>query len=321
MRKIGVIIATFNGSKYIKQQLISIINQSVRPSLIVITDGGSSDDTVSICKNILVDKKIAYKILTSRKQLSVTKNFEKGLYFCDCKYIFFSDQDDVWEPKKIAITVQAMEKFNAVLAFTNAHIVDCELKAKNIDLWKSIDYKQKEYIKMYHKNDRFLFDILLQRNIVTGMCMCINHCIKEKLLPFSIYGIHDKWIGLLANSLGNVVAIDEKCVKYRQHGNNVIGADNTLRKSFGHRKSYQANVCKRIGLIKDVLVRLGNKGLGDNYPALIKYKKYLLERYEFLKGNISFFYPITNKNLYKKYELGYKKTICKDYIVRLKHFK
>ena len=125
---IGVVLATYNGELYVEQQLRSIIGQTKKPTMIIVSDGGSTDRTIEVCSAVLEDSGISSNILVSDTQLSAAANFEKALNHCDCDIIFFSDQDDVWMPNKIELLTQAMEKNDCCLAFANAFITDSSLK-------------------------------------------------------------------------------------------------------------------------------------------------------------------------------------------------
>ena len=150
---VGAVIATYNGEKYVDQQLMSIINQDRKPDLIVISDGGSSDRTVEICREILSSSEIKYIILTSDTQLSVPINFGKAIENCCCDYIFLSDQDDYWVKDKISVTLKAMANNDVCMAFTNATITDGALNHKGTTLWDTIGFKPEDEITVFEKND------------------------------------------------------------------------------------------------------------------------------------------------------------------------
>lgn len=316
--RVGVVVATYNGEKYIVEQLMSIVNQSYKPNEIVISDGKSSDETIRICHEILKNQEIQYKILTSEKPLTVTENFQKGLLHCDCDYVFFSDQDDVWLENKISDTLQYLVENSACMAFSNAFIVDEYLNQHNeISLWESVGYKQDEKIKVFRKEDSEFIDILLQHNIVTGMCMCISKELKKTVLPFSANTFHDGWIAFLAALKGKVVAIDEKYVLYRQHETNVVGSSTNIKRMLKNKNFYVSKSLKRQKLMDEIKERLKGEIDTKTIKKIDCYLEFLEKRNKFLKRNEDFFYPLKNVFLYKKYEYGFKKIILKDYCARL----
>ena len=317
MNRIGVIVATYNGERYIDQQLSSIIKQTMKPDLIVVSDGGSQDKTVSICNDILGRFGITFKILASRDHLTVSKNFEKAFQECNCEYIFFADQDDVWDTKKIEIMINEMEARDAVLCFTNASIVDETLCSQNSDLWNRVGYHQNKDITVYNKSDPDFFRLLLQHNIVTGMCMCVRSSIKEYILPFSEKTIHDVWVSLIATNIGSVIGIDKKCVLYRQHANNVIGTNKTLRRSFLHARQYRESVINRLELMRDLEKKLDDIILDDNINLLHEYIDYLTERVQYVNKERALLSVFKHIKQYKRFDYNYIQILVRDIICRL----
>lgn len=313
-KTLGVVLATFNGEKYIEQQLLSLANQTLRPDMIVISDANSKDSTIDIARRVLDKINIEYKILTSDKQLSVRENFQKALENIDTYYIFFCDQDDVWVNNKIEITIHYMKKFKAVLAFTNARLVDANLNStKRDNLWERIQYNVTYEYQYYKENDNTFISELLKHNVVTGMCMCITNELKAFILPFSIHGIHDSWIALNAISHGNVIAINKKLVLYRQHELNVIGANNSgINKKIEKSKKYVSNIKNRLELIKDW--KFKNCICQDEVD---KYIDFLAFRLDLIEKNEKLFSIVMELRMYKKYEVRSTSIILKDSIMRV----
>ena len=269
---IGVVIATFNGVKYIQEQLESIISQTVKPDLMVVSDGGSKDSTVKICQDVLEKSGMDYVILKSGKQLSVKENFEKGLRKCKTDYVFFSDQDDYWLPNKIKNAVQVMDDTGSVLVFCNAYITDERLKVGKRTLWQQIGYEPKETVTIYDRLDDNLQRELIRHNIVTGMCMAIDVRILKDVLPFSDNTIHDSWIALIASTQGKVTSINSCDVYYRQHTFNAIGTKSTIKGSYNHRSEYLNKVKKRFRLIEEIKARAYNNNYMKRYDKYIDRK-------------------------------------------------
>ena len=128
----AVVIATYNGEKYILEQIESIINQTRKPDYIVISDDNSKDRTIEICKKSLSTCGIPYNIVSNMGNKGVANNFFNGLSFCKQDIIFFSDQDDIWLNKKIENTMDIFEKYSeCIMVIHNAFIwkkekKDCE---------------------------------------------------------------------------------------------------------------------------------------------------------------------------------------------------
>ena len=314
-KTIGVVLATYNGEKYIEQQLKSIVEQSCKPSKIVISDGGSSDNTTIIAERVLKSSKIKYKILISEQRLSVKENFQKGLENIETDYIFFSDQDDFWLREKIAITISYMEKNNAVLAFSNAKLVDKRLiGSEKRSLWKKIKYYPLGTTVYSKGDDKFVYE-LLRHNVVTGMCACITKELKKKVLPFSEYSIHDSWIAINAINHGTVVAIDEKLVLYRQHDSNAIGAGNfNLSKTIKKSKSYLKNVESRKNFVNEWIEKNNVKN-----DIVCEYVRFLLFRIGLINGKYNLGKLLLAIPKYFKFEVRPFSIIIKDVYSKLKY--
>ena len=314
--KIGVVIATYNGEKYIEEQIDSILNQSLKPDYIVISDGGSTDNTVAICSKILQDQDIKYDILTSDKQLSVTENFQKGLDRCKTDYIFFSDQDDIWIKNKIEYTMEQFFDSSVCMVFTNASIVDEKLKFKNKNLWNKIKYYTNKEITEYEKNSSTFFNTLIKHNIVTGMCMAITKELKEIAIPFSKYSIHDYWIAFIANNYGNVISANKEEVLYRQHASNVVGTNFSIIRALKKKDKWKDKLQNKIKFIEDINKK--NYLLTTEQKYIInRYYSFINERMIFLNKKYGYIWPVSNYKLYKEFYSNPFDIIIRDYIFRL----
>ena len=318
--RIGVAMATYNGQQYIEVQLQSIINQTLKPDVIIISDGGSDDETVDICEKVLKETDIRYQIYTSEKQLNVRENFQKALSCCDADYIFFSDQDDCWNKDKIRKTMEVFMTTGAKMVFTNALLVDQNLDSMDRSLWDTVGYKQSSKLRVYKKDSDKYLSILLQHNVITGMCMALTADIKNAVIPFSPYGIHDDWIAIVSNCLGKVAAFDEQLVNYRQHSQNVIGASDSIIDSFRRRGIYLDSVLNRMEFIKTVLT-FTQRHNGAKVNSILNYMSHLRYRIEFIKRKHSILSLLSKKKSFIKYEYGYKQVLLKDIFTHIFYVK
>lgn len=309
---VGVVIATYNGERYIEEQLNSIINQSIRPDIVVISDGGSNDNTVSICEKILQEDGIKHLILTSKKQLSVKINFERAISACDAEYIFCADQDDYWLKDKIFDFLSIFRKNNPDMVFSNAFIVDENLNKTGTKLWETIGYNSQKEMEVYEKGSIEFRKLLYKHNVVTGMCMAFRGDLKDEVLPFSNNAIHDVWLAFKINQLGKVIALNKCEVLYRQHKNNVIGTHSSLQNSFMHKNGYYSRIIQRIDFIKDVSGDCDNKleQLDKQYIAHLQWRK------EFVEGTKGIKNIFQKLGAYKQYEYKWFLIILKDIYTR-----
>lgn len=314
-QQIGVVLAAYNGEKYIAEQLNSIINQTCRPDYIVVSDGGSKDNTVSICYSILDTCGIQYCVLTSDKQLSVKENFEKGYIVCPTKYVFFADQDDKWLQDKIKSAMDVFRRENPVMVFCNAYVVDEKLTLSGKTLWNSIGYHVDCTQKIYQREDLELIAELLKHNIATGMCMAVDKEELKTVLPFSEHGIHDVWCVHIANLEGKVVALNECDVLYRQHQNNAIGTGTDIKKTYAHGYRYNDNLVKRYNFIADVRngMRTGNSDVLNIYS---EYHQHLADRIGIIAKKKPLWMIVRKYKDYRRFEYKFYQIMIKDFLAR-----
>ena len=217
--KISVCMATYNGEKYIKEQLDSILIQLSDSDEVIVSDDGSSDKTIEIIER-LNDSRI--KIILNKGEKGYTKNFENALKNSDGDIIFLSDQDDVWEKNKVKDMVKELSSYDLVIS--NAEIVDKDLKLIN-----------KSHFDLRGVKRGFWINFLKTRYI--GACMAFKGEVLKKVLPFpknQKLCAHDYWITIVCEAFYKVKLIDQPLIKYRRHGNNASsGGDkskNTLLK-------------------------------------------------------------------------------------------
>ncbi len=219
--KISVVMCTYNGEKYIKEQLDSILNQTYKADEIIVCDDNSGDRTVEIANSILSGVSVDYRIVVNEIQKGVADNFFNGLKLAIGDYVFTCDQDDIWFPDKIETFVCEIEKSQKLLYFSNGAIADSNGKAIGIDLWKTLTFET----GMLKKNT--YFELLINRCLVTGAAMAVS----KELITMIDYvpegWLHDGWFAIRAALMNSLQAIDKETFLYRQHGNNVIGAGKT----------------------------------------------------------------------------------------------
>jgi len=222
--KLSVALCTYNGSKFINQQLDSIINQTEKVHQIIICDDQSTDNTMEI----LNDYKSKYPDLIFIHQNEVNlrsnKNFEKAISLCDGDYIFLSDQDDLWKDNKVA---KIMEKFREIptaeAVFSNADLInDFGENYTEYSLWDNVMFLEKEMPKPI---DLLLY-IKRKSNYLTGATLCFKKEVKSILLPFPNLNslFHDEWIALVLASRKTLYYTTDKLISYRIHAAQQIGA-------------------------------------------------------------------------------------------------
>lgn len=201
--KISVCMATYNGEKYLKQQLDSILTQLSKNDELIISDDGSTDETISIIRACR-DERI--KLFHSTKK-NLILNFENALNKATGDIIFLSDQDDIWKSNKVR-TYMELLKTNR-LVFSNASIF------KDEDLASS-----KPFFNNSKKKTGIINNLIKVKFL--GATLGFQRSILDKALPFpKNVPMHDIWLGLIAETMGNTFYINEQLIYYRRHQDTV----------------------------------------------------------------------------------------------------
>ncbi|MEH7014785.1 glycosyltransferase family 2 protein [Neobacillus niacini] len=244
--QIEILLATYNGEKYIEEQLNSILNQSYNNWFLLIRDDGSKDKTVEIIKKyITIHSDKMELIVDGEKNLGPSGNFSKLLSLAKANYMMFCDQDDVWNANKIEVTFQKMQELEKefkddlpLLVHTDLEVVDGELNTIAPSMFA---------FQNLNSGYSSVNQLLVQSN-VTGCTVMINKKLKEMAEPIP-NGIimHDWWLALVAAAFGRIGFINKATIKYRQHGNNDTGAKGYAFKYFFNRAS---NIKKTYAIVK-----------------------------------------------------------------------
>lgn len=198
---ISVCIATYNGARYIGEQLASILKQLSAEDEVVVSDDGSTDGTIDIVRS-LNDRRI--RIVDGPRRHSPTLNFERALRNAKGDYVFLADQDDVWLEGKVRRCVEELQKCDCVVS--DARVTDSYLNTTSESLFKLMHVR------------RGRLSNLLWRNSYTGCCMAFKREVLNKALPFPTdIPMHDIWIGNVAAFCGRLRFIDDRLLLFRRH--------------------------------------------------------------------------------------------------------
>ncbi len=257
---VTVLLAAFNGEKYIGRQLDSILKQTYTNVKIVIRDDGSSDSTPQILNQYAEAYPDKIEICpTDYPTGSASGNFFRMLQIYSDDYIMFSDQDDIWLPEKIEKTLKAMQyaenksnKNTPILVHTDLCVVDNGLKVI-ADSFMNFEHLSPHRCKLNN---------LLMQNCVTGCTVMMNRALKERLfrLPERCL-MHDWWVAIVAAATGKIVFVDTPLILYRQHTNNQVGAQDVA--SFKFLISKLKNSEKNKEIYRDISYQ--SKFLADYY--------------------------------------------------------
>jgi glycosyltransferase involved in cell wall biosynthesis len=220
---VDVLLATYNGERYLRAQVDSLLAQSCGSFRILARDDGSTDRTTEILQEYERNCPERFIVIDDGPPTGSAKyNFGILLRHSTASYIAFCDQDDFWFPHKLERTLHRLLSVEAqrgaavpALVFTNLWLADGDLKSAGITFWEEQIIKP-EYCRSLAR--------LLRQNVVTGCTMMINRALAGlvRSIPSSVY-MHDWWFALIASTLGSIDYIDEPMMLYRVHGNNACG--------------------------------------------------------------------------------------------------
>ena len=253
--KIAILLSTYNGTKYLEEQLDSILNQTYSNYVIVARDDGSYDDTIQLLNKYA--KKFTDKFHLLEQDLlnlGASDSFSYLIEYVlenkqslglESAYMMFCDQDDIWSLEKIHKQIDEMLKVEKqqtgtkpipVLIHSNLRVVSEE---KSLIAESFVHYQGLEI-------ERNRFTNLVISNVVTGCTVFINEALARKAVPVSKEAImHDWWLSLVASAFGKLVFIDAPLVSYRQHDTNAIGAKEFVKSTPVDRSFWQKTLGRK----------------------------------------------------------------------------
>lgn len=228
METIEILMATYNGSLYITEQIESILAQTYKDWILTISDDGSGDNTVDIIESYVAKYPQKIRRISGGHSFgNAREHFFWLMQNCTSDYICFCDQDDVWQANKLELFINAMGKLEfangtelPLLVFSDLRVVDEKLNTIHPSIM--LLQQQKAEIADYRE--------LLFKNVVNGNAMMINAPLAKlasKCKSPSDTIMHDWWIAITAARFGKIAYIDEATIHYRQHSGNDVGAKKT----------------------------------------------------------------------------------------------
>lgn len=228
---VSVVMTTYNGEQFLRQQINSIVCQLRERDELIISDDGSTDGTIDIIGEY-TDRYPNVRLVKG-PGLGVVKNFENGLLYCNNRYIFLSDQDDVWSKHKIEVVLHYFRKFDCTAIVHDAYVIDGEGN-KIMDSWFAHRDSGSGLIKNLIKNRHL------------GCCMAFDKKLLDYALPMPDIEMHDWWLGLLSEKHGRSIFIKNKLLQYRRHGDNTSSLDHyPLGRMIKNRLGLVWNLIKR----------------------------------------------------------------------------
>jgi glycosyltransferase involved in cell wall biosynthesis len=213
-------MCTFNGAKFLAEQLQSIALQTLQPGELIVCDDGSTDGTVGILQSFSLSAPFPVRIFCNQVTLGPAKNFEQAIGLCEREIIALCDQDDVWKPEKLARLEETLDRQpEAAYAFSDAGMIAEGGTHLGTTVWDAVG--------LLKKVDRFVggeqLRVLLRHNLIAGCSMAFRASFRDIFLPIPPTWMHDYWIVLLGSALFQGAPVPERLYMYRRHAGQVCG--------------------------------------------------------------------------------------------------
>lgn len=224
--QIHILLAAYNGAAHLRAQLDSLLAQDYTDFQVIVSDDGSSDETPLILDEYAAAHPARIVLYRSGRRFGSAQSHFWHLMeaFSDTPYLMFCDQDDIWHPNKIRVTMEQMRHLDTdpavpCLVHTDLRVVSGDLQeiAPSFLRYSGLD------------GENITFNRLLVQNVVTGCTVLINRSLAKLALSApreKDMQMHDWWLALLASACGLIAYVPRATIDYRQHGTNAVGAKN-----------------------------------------------------------------------------------------------
>ncbi len=284
LKSLLILLGSYNGERYIREQIESIQKQDYTDWCLIIRDDGSDDATPDIIESILSKDERIRMIQDDLGNQGTVGNFKVLLQFAkemNAEYVCFSDQDDIWQTWKLSHQMDFIQKLEArrsnqlpILVHSDLSVVDDELQMINPSFMT--------FQRIRHEKTSPL-NVLLAQNYVTGCTVLINRALLDLALPIpSSTLMHDWWMALCAATYGELAFLPNSTVLYRQHGKNEVGAKGfwSMLNPFKHswiKMWHEGNelFLKSFNQVRELQKRIMERECDSDNPAISLINNYL----------------------------------------------
>ena len=219
--KVSVAMCTFNGAKFVGQQLMGIRWQTKPPYEVIVCDDGSTDRTLEIIRAYADQVPYPVRLVRNAGHQGLTKNYEKVIGLCTGEAIALCDQDDLWQPDKLRKLAGVLEREPDVGGvFSDGSLIDDNSRQLRGSLWERREFTFRQQAAF---NRSSALNILLQRNVVTGSTLLFRYGLARQVTPIPQEWGHDAWLAVLIAAQARLVAVPEPLVSYRLHPTRQVG--------------------------------------------------------------------------------------------------
>jgi glycosyltransferase involved in cell wall biosynthesis len=219
---VDIVIGTYNGARYLQEQIRSVLSQTHTHWNLYIRDDSSQDETAVVIDRLAFDEPRIHVVRDGLGNLGVIGNFNCLLENARSDYVFLCDQDDVWNADKIELSLKRMQDLESlhgrdmpILVHTDLVMVDQELRvlSNSFFAFRNLNSQTTGLVSLF------------AQNIVTGCTVVVNRALLVKAMPIPLTAaMHDSWLALVAAAFGEVGFVDRPTMLYRQHDANTLGA-------------------------------------------------------------------------------------------------
>jgi glycosyltransferase involved in cell wall biosynthesis len=283
-KDISVAMCTYNGEKFLREQLKSIASQTRLPAELVICDDRSTDSTVDIIQNFAASAPFPVRFYLNPVNLGgsakgITKNFEKAAKYCTGNLIAFCDQDDVWLPQKLTVMAQAMEEDPELGGvFADAQLINDKGVSKGIRLSETTGMTQSEQERL-RRGD--VLPVLLSMTKVYGCSLMVDASLLTKILPVPPNWWFDAWVACMVAVHSKLAFIPEQVFSYRIHATQSVGASRVTAREKIRRWRTSAKEYWKVSepQLADLYTRLA----AEDSPSMKPYLEYIRGRMDLLR--------------------------------------
>ena len=274
---LSVALCTFNGERYLLEQLESIARQTRLPDELVVCDDASEDGTAAIIGQFADRAGFKISFCQNVRRLGVTQNFAQAFSLCSGDIIVPCDQDDLWGAAKLAVLEGAFrDHADLVLAFHDLDLIASDGEVAGCTQWQRLGFGPSRQTQI---NRGEAFPQLLRYNVITGAAMAFRRSLLELALPVPDCFVHDEWLGLVAAASGKILSIDRQLAGYRQHEGQAIGAAaSALFAQYRYaranmNRAYFVRMLQRTQCLQDRLQTAADANVPASYHSLVREKR------------------------------------------------
>ena len=280
--KVSLVMAVYNGEKYLIEQLDSIRKQTYLIDEVILIDDVSTDNSYELIHQYIDGYKlINWKLIKNENNLGYRKNFKKGLEIVDGDIIFLSDQDDRWHLNKIEVMVEKMSQSNILSLASSFNFMDQDGNCFEVNKIKGRSNNNLLFKEVTEELTEIDLKSLLEMNFSQGCCMAIKKEVKDEYLKVTQGKLpHDWELNIISAIQNGCYYLDIPLIDYRIHNNNTIGLENLL----DEKSILKKRVNRRISFLNEqesIANYLISKKL-DNNSLCIRYQQYLEKRKKYM---------------------------------------